>query len=320
MKKFVLTPYETTYGKMINTTNLQKELFRYYAENYDKALGYEYNTSSPVELMFVVGYTEEERKLPVWNHPFVFTSHKGVSVVAVDLRQYASKTNEQPMNIRDIVRDTSGVTYLTTAALTTATFLNGDYGTFRSVFKSIMTGYAMAIGTVVSLIVSLNPVEKGHVELAAAHFTQLLFTDSKDLDSMYDTFVARLDGLKLSIPFSKKVIAEKLRLFDTTNRTIEGLVANIQSILPDEKARLIDVDVLTTVYSSIWHGPGSSETAVISIEFMPVWIAMMYATLNSKVYKKSRLGTMLDKYSRNIKSTDFEKQMTLYVKERTIFV
>jgi len=56
----------------------------------------------------------------------------------------------------------------------------------------------------------------------------------------------------------------------------------------------------------------------MSLEHMPTFIAMLYINIADKTYKRTRLASMLDKYSKNIGNTEFERLATLYYNEKVL--
>ncbi len=314
----IKSPYDTSYGKLINIEVVIKELIKYLASTNNKNLNYEYNINNNCELVIISGFDSDEKDLPLFEHPVVFKNHRDKYIVAVDLRKYLKQIKEQPLNIKEVAKDQASVNFIISRAIFITDFMDGNYGNYRNMYSSISTSYSLLVSYLINSIVMLNPVEKLYVELTAAHFSNLLFIESDDIDSLEQAIVARIEQCKLSIPASKKVISEKIRLLNHKDKTLDGLVNNIKAVLPSEKANIINSNVIVNVVSNMWYGPGTTETMVMSLEHMPTWMALLYISVSDKTFKKSRLATILDKYSRNIKSTEFEKSMNLFLKEKML--
>jgi hypothetical protein len=313
-----LIPYATSYGKLLNITAIEKELFKYMASNSGANLNYEFSTSNDVEIVIITGYNDEEKDLGVWDHPIVMKNHKDQDVVVIDLRKYVSVNKEQPMNIMDVAKDKNVVEFLVLRALLTADFACGEYGRLRNIFKSISSGYASIVANVTNSIVILSPLEMVYVEIAAAYHASILFIEEDDIKSSLGNIEARLSNMKFSLPINKKVIASLMEKMQYEDRTIVGLVKNIQSVLPPEKQPLINNDAMVNMVSNIWYGPSGTETVIMALEHMPTWVALLYTSIVNKTYKRTRLATVIAKASRQINVNEFEKGISLYLKEHTL--
>lgn len=309
-------PYLTTYGKLINVENIKKELVKYIISNSDY-LGYEYTTDSDIKMIFITGYNEEERNLPLFEHPIIVNDVRNTPIVCLDVRKYVRQHKEQAENIRDIAKDTSSLHFILIRAVATADFINNDFGLYRPVYKNYTVGYSLLISSIVNGIVGLNPVEKLNVELAVGFHFNTLITDS-DVNGRDGSIIARLEQCKFSLPSTKKHIMSVIEHLDSSDRTIVGLVNKIMKALPEEKSVLITQGVLVNMLANIWYGAGTSETTLMSLENVPTWIALMYSATVDKTYKRSRLASILDMSSRKINVEEVDKFITNYLKSKVI--
>lgn len=312
------SPYETTYGEMINTNKIVKELVKYIATTQNRNLNYEYENTNDTNVVFILGVDEEERTLPLWEHPLVFKDLNNQNTIAVDLRKFMKKVTEQPLTIAESIKDPSSVNFLVARTLLTMDYCDGNFGLFRSFNKTSVTSFSYVLSYMINSIVGLNPVEKVHVEIALAHYMNMLLSDSENKEDIIHSVVAKISNMKLSVPANKKSIENIVKKLDHDACDINGLLNNIRAVLPDEKKELVDANTLINVISNIWYGPGNAETVVISIEHMPTWIALTYVNVADKSFKRTRLATMLDKHSRQLDAKQFEKDFSNYMKERTM--
>lgn len=312
----ILNPYETTYGKMLHADRLIKPLSMYYTTSGDINLNYECTDNK--NLVFITGYNAEEENLPMFNHPCIFEDVKGEKHIAVDLRKYVKKVNEQPLNILDIAKDKSSVLNLMYNAIIISDLLNDNYGEYRPLFNPITTAYSFFISYLVDIVVKLSPLEKVDAELAALFSANvMLIPDSTEkTDEYLDTIAARMAQCKLSIPYTKKSVEQTIANVVSYDSTFNAVVANVNAVLPEEKASLINSQILAGLMSNIWYGPGSEESLIIALESMPLWMCIVYSAISDNTYKRSRLTSILDKYSRQINSKEFIKNMDLIMKEK----
>lgn len=312
------SPYETTYGQMINTAKLQKDLVKYIGYTRNNNLNYEYHNTDGTNLVFILGVDADEQELPIWEHPFLFNDINNKPTVAVDLRKFVKKVNEQPMTIEEVIKDSGSVQFLILNALLTTDYRDGNFGYFRTFNKPVATSFSYVMSHMVNSIVGLNPVEKVHVEIVLAHYINMLLTDSSEKEDMVHQIVARISNMKLSVPVNNKSIEAVMLKIEHNVSDFDGLMENIKTVLPEEKRDLIDVNSFINVISNIWYGPGNAETVVMSVEHLPTWMTLAYINVADKSFKRTRLATMLDKHSRQLDAKQFEKDMLNYIKKRTM--
>ncbi len=308
-------PYDTTYGKMLNITNAQKELLKYYTSTKDTNLNYEYGHGIPVSLLVIIGYNEDEKNLPVFDHPVTFTDIRNNTVVAVDMRKFVRQTTEQPMTLREIAKDTASLDFIMLRAMLTAQFIHGDTGIMRNLDKNFATGFALLLSWLLNIMGNFNPVDKVSIEIVIAHYYYSLMLDENDLPDMQANLHSRIAKTPLSLPITVKNVENTLRNIRPEIRTLDGLIENIKLVISDDKRMFINTDALVSLISSMWFGPGGSEAMIMSLEHVPTWMALMYSTVCDKTYKRSRLAGTLDKYSSKIKPSEVEKGIELYFKE-----
>ena len=300
----LLDPYETSYGKTLHKDRLMKEISLYYTANAEKNLNYEYNAFN---VFFILGYDKEEENLPLFNHPLIIEDYRGNKFVGCDLRKYTKTKGEQPLNIADVISDRASAINLINSTLIINDFLLDNYSKYRSVFVPTCTAYAFLISYLVNTIIALNPLEKHEVELAAMfHANVLLIPDQPaKTDDHLDIIAARMQKSKLSLPVSRKGVDQVIALCNSYDPTITALVQNIQAVLPPEKANLFNEALLINLLANMWYGHGASESLYMSLECMPMFMSLIYSALSDRTYKRSRISTLLDKYSKQINAKQF---------------
>ena len=97
---------------------------------------------------------------------------------------------------------------------------------------------------------------------------------------------------------------------------IDRLVENIKLAIGNVKANYVTTDVLINILANVWFGPGGSETPIMSLENAPTWIAMLFVSIDSKVYKKSRVAMVLDKFRTKLKLNTVDDTINKYIEER----
>lgn len=311
-------PYETTYGSLLNISAAEAALTKYINTANLEELEFEYPSSDDTRVIFITGYSDEERDLPVWEHPMVLKTLKGNIVVATDIRKYVKLGKEEdiPARLSDIVKDTNSAEFVIIRALITRDYAIGVQGKHREVIRSATIAMGAWIVGMVGTSVSLDPVEMYNVEIMAAMYANTLLYDQKDVASNLPTIIARVMNSKQVYKINKKNIKETCDLYKVNDENKLGeLIANIHQVIAEEKRQFITTDTLIGVMGNVWYGPGGSETPIMALEDMGTWLTLLYSVITNRSYAKSRIGTLLNRYSRVIDAKSVEKHFSNYLKE-----
>jgi len=313
----ITNPYNTSFGSLINVTPIEEKLAKFLITN-GSNLNYEYDSSEDATLVFITGKNDEEKELPLWEHPIVFNDHKGNIAVAVDLRKFVKVTNEDFLTLSEIIRDNSGFQFTVLRTLVTYEYVSGNFGRFRSVERTIYSSFAYWVADSLSAGIMLTPDEKVKTEVAVLHYISLIMVNGEIGNEEVNTAIIKIANSKLSLPLNIKVVKSIVSTLNNSVESIDDLVNNIKIVLGESKAVMLDTNVLVNILSTSWFGPGGSETVIMATEDIATWIAMLFVSAEDNTYKRTRLSTIIHKYKTKVKLTDFVKYMELYVKERKI--
>lgn len=75
----------------------------------------------------------------------------------------------------------------------------------------------------------------------------------------------------------------------------------------------VNVGLLISSLSNSWFGFGAAETIAVSMEYPPVFLALIEAALNSRVWKKSGIGRQVERFARGNLGTDFTRTLGMLV-------
>lgn len=314
----IVDPYSTSYGALINKDKVSKELVKF-SITADKNLNYEFRNGDNCEVVFILGKNEDERSLPIFNQPMLVKNMRNEQVVYCDLRKYVKQTREDDvLNAGSVFKDIAACKYLVNASLIMSDFASDTLGNYRNVFGHIAMGYSVLISNIVSMAIILNPLEKLDLEIALAYYASLLLIQDNDILDHKDSIVARLSNFRFSIPVNRKNINTVVDSINSIeiNYDVDGLINVIKHILPDEKKELLNDKILITLLSNVWYGPGNNETLIMALECMPLFISLMYSCIQDPTYKRCKVATIFDKFSKNISNKEFVRLMELVLKEK----
>ena len=68
-------PYDTSFGSLINTAKISEELTRYLVSADIDSLSYEYSVEGDNKLIFITGYNDEEKLLPLLSLKFAIVEN-----------------------------------------------------------------------------------------------------------------------------------------------------------------------------------------------------------------------------------------------------
>lgn len=309
-----ISPYDTTYGHMINISKVIKELQQYLIITNAKNLNYEFAQTNKTHLVFITGFSKEEQALPVFEHPVVYKNLHDELTVCIDVRQYVIKSDEQPINIIENLRDKNAGLFVVTRGLITYDFALDNLGKFRNLNKSITASFGLLISNLINIMVNLDPLERTNVELVAGHYINAMMSNVDNKEAI----AARLANTRFTLLTPQRNVLILLDSINLEVSTFEQLVENIKSVLPDGKKQLITTTVIVNAVSSYWYGPGRSETMVIGLEHVPTWITLLLSCVTDVSFKHSKLATILAKYNKNIEASEIPKWFKLYIQENKI--
>ena len=309
-----IDPYSSSIGELINTSSLTKKLEEYMIE--DKYLSYEYASVGETNLVFITGKNHEETSLPTWEHPLLFKNTNDEYVIATDLRKYLKPIKDDIINTSDVVKDEAGYLFQIVRVLLMDEMVNDNFGALRIIQKNIVSSFSIFVSAVMSNNIMLDPAERVNVEIALQHHMYLRMLNGDPDISDISTIAAKIANTKLSLPVNKKSILNMIDTFVHEPSDIDALVENIKLAIGNVKANYVTTDVLINVLSNVWFGPGGSETPIMSLENAPTWVAMLFVSIDSKVYKKSRVAMVLDKFRTKLKLKTVDDTINKYIEER----
>jgi len=309
------TPYNTTYGSLINTSKISNLLSKYVNTVNLNELEYEYPLPGDTRCVYITGYNDEERSFPVWEHPIVIRSLKGNDIVVSDLRTYVKKTDVLEARLSDIAKNQAAVDFIVMNSILTTDFINNDWVKHRAIIKPTTTAMGVWLSGMANTISLLTPEETFNIEIATTMYANLLYYDRENLShSDKETVTARVVSSKHAFKLGNKLVKERGEKYVYSGNTpLEELVINIANSMSSDKAKFFTVDSLIGVMGTVWYGPGGSETPIIALENIPTWISLVYSAIASKNYSKSRIGLLLSKNSRTIDSKAIEKYLNNYI-------
>lgn len=293
--------FNKKYLKHIPIDNIKGKILSYILK--DDRLSYEVMGKNR-DFIFITGYNQEERELPVFEHPIVLDGLMGKHYIAVDLRKYMKSLKEKPTLLIPELSNVSYGKFCITRAILTDMMLE-DKTSLMVVQEPISILFGMVVATYIESIVALTPREKVLVEAISFMYASSLYIESYSKEEKKNYFKAKFKNLKMSLPILNEMYDEIFSVNLDANK-FEHLFENIGFILGTKK-QVLSLPSFINMISNLWYGPGQVETTLLSLEDLPTMIALYMAALSDTSLKKSRISVILDRYRRKVDTDKINK-------------
>lgn len=315
----ILNPYETSIGLHFNTKNLELKLSEFLIKGTDtKNLNYEYVIDREIDVIFITGKNEDEKELPVWNHPLFITDFRGSKKIFVDMRPYVRpKKDEEIININSIVTNRLGFDFTIIRVVYIALLYKN-----KNSIDNISSGLALAFSKWVSssiksaLYLDVESVIK--LEVLTLHYILCKFNDEKlngdDINNIY----FKISKLHKALKGNIKYVRETCISINTEPKDVVDLANNIRTAVKNPLVKDMTSGMIYNILSTTWFGINPNENITMSLEHIPTLIAIMGTSLESKVLKHSRLSNILNDNKRSIGGDELMKNIYLTVKDQIV--
>ncbi len=280
--------------KHIPIDNIKGKILSYILK--DDRLSYEVMGKNR-DFIFITGYNQEEKELPVFEHPILIDGLMGKHYIAVDMRKYVKTLKEKPTLLIPELSNVSYGKFCIMRAILTDMYLE-DKTSLMVVQDPVSILFGMTVTTYIETLVALTPREKVIVEAVCYIYASSLYLENYNKDEKRNYFRAKLKNLKLSLPILNELNDEILSV-NLDAYKFEHLFENIGFILGTKKQALGLQSFINSI-SNLWYGPGQVETTLLSLEDLPTMITLYVSALSDTSLKKSRISIILDRFKRKI--------------------
>lgn len=311
----ILKPYETTTGKMTNTTSIVNELNKFLVEEQiAEDLSYEFYNGD-TDIYIITGCTDAEKSLPTFEFPIYFQNVRRKDSVAIDLRPYvASNKLVNFKEIKDIVKDKYSANFLIFSMLLGIRF---NYSTqeLKPISTNLITAFSMIISNSVTKMLTITPVDRLYLEIATSVYCYtLLFPENNILDDE-ERIINIINNCKLTYPTDKKIIKERFNLLHNNPEIVKLygiplLTELLKTMLPEDLVNIVTIQGLYSTLSNSWFGPGGSKSIYIGLESMVVFIPLVYSCIESSMFKNTIISRIIDSNKRKIDTNNINNYIS----------
>lgn len=296
------TPYDFSLLKLHNISNVLNGITKYIITDYSYIQGKEKrkinqfkNDSITLNPVLLYGISDIEKDIPPFSHAVFNFQEKWV---AMDLRAVVTADKN---DVSYIVRnEAEHDLILQRFILSSIWALDNQNDLYSLRFAHFAFGDWLSDNLTKRFGLDLNNQIQLKI-LALIYYTHL-FTNSFSADDLN----------KLIIRLSKELYSSEL-IEEIYNKT-EGKINNIEEfcnacylITGNIRLKGLEPNVLLNIISNNWLGLNGKELAILSLEHPPTWIALVYAALMQRNFKKNYIAVLVDKMNKRGKGDEFLK-------------
>lgn len=315
----ILNPYETSIGLHFNTKNLELKLSEFLIKGRDtKNLNYEYVIDKEIDVIFITGKNEDEKDLPIWNHPLFITDFRGSKKIFVDMRSYVRpKKDEEIININSIVTNKLGFDF-TIIRVIYMVLLYTNKNSIDNISNNLAIAFSKWVSTSIKSALYLDVESVIKLEVLTLHYILCKFNDSKLNGNDIDNIYFKISKLHKALKGNVKYVRETCIGINTEPKDVVDLANNIRIAIKNPLVKDMTSTMIYNILSTTWFGINPNENITMSLEHIPTLIAIVGTSLESKVLKHSRLSNILNENKRTIGGDELMKNIYLTVKDQIV--
>ncbi len=315
----ILNPYETSIGLHFNTKNLELKLSEFLIKGRDtKNLNYEYVIDKEIDVIFITGKNEDEKDLPIWNHPLFITDFRGSKKIFVDMRSYVRpKKDEEIININSIVTNKLGFDF-TIIRVIYMVLLYTNKNSIDNISNNLAIAFSKWVSTSIKSALYLDVESVIKLEVLTLHYILCKFNDSKLNGNDIDNIYFKISKLHKALKGNVKYVRETCIGINTEPKDVVDLANNIRIAIKNPLVKDMTSAMIYNILSTTWFGINPNENITMSLEHIPTLIAIVGTSLESKVLKHSRLSNILNENKRTIGGDELMKNIYLTVKDQIV--
>ena len=315
----ILNPYETSIGLHFNTKNLELKLSEFLIKGRDtKNLNYEYVIDKEIDVIFITGKNEDEKDLPIWNHPLFITDFRGSKKIFVDMRSYVRpKKDEEIININSIVTNKLGFDF-TIIRVIYMVLLHTNKNSIDNISNNLAIAFSKWVSTSIKSALYLDVESVIKLEVLTLHYILCKFNDSKLNGNDIDNIYFKISKLHKALKGNVKYVRETCIGINTEPKDVVDLANNIRIAIKNPLVKDMTSAMIYNILSTTWFGINPNENITMSLEHIPTLIAIVGTSLESKVLKHSRLSNILNENKRTIGGDELMKNIYLTVKDQIV--
>lgn len=297
----IIDPYDTTPCRTYNTDKIRSEIKRLAIERSLEVPQFIADKFSGMNFRNILAIVDsnDSDSVPAFAHPII-VNFDDSNLVCVDLRGFVRASREGTYSISSY-SDLSLMLYR--AILTNISDKEG-VAAFTSLLDFPTTVYSRWIPENIARRLSLDAHTQLNMNILFGYFFLAQTYPAGELsDKDKDKIASRISR---NTHITAGTIVDALE----NQPRIDNIKDLIDVITSGESVRLKDLNVglLYSMISGGWFGANSREIMAVSAEHIPTFLALLYAAMDDRSYKRSFFAKTVEGYARK-NNGDFLKQL-----------
>ena len=313
--------YSGTLGTMFDRDKLTYLINEYILRN-DEPLNYEIVENDTL-VVLITGRNDEEKNLPMWSHPIIFTNTRKENVIAMDMRPFMANKLDDMITLRERMQDKYNGTLQLYRVIFTKLLLDEEDSWLTHTRSSLIRAISKIISSTVSMILydkNIIPVIEMMTKLH--YYSMYMDNDEFTFDALLH-MLSRDDIQSLTRGDLKElysVLRYKVESGDLIfpSATIGSLVNNIKAVITNGRADGLTVDILLQALSRGFYSSDSKYLSVAMIEDLPTLISVIVMVETEGINSKSMFRKILDSNKRILKTKEMGEILMRTYKDEII--
>jgi hypothetical protein len=303
------TVYDTVSGSGYRLNSIEESLKKAHVTgNYLLHTFHSKVLDKSFSIELITGGHAESDVIPFFNHPIqVFDNASKKKIWFLDVRPYGKMDKVQN---EFIIRNQVEYDWSIQRCMLNILMDEESVTQLTNLSSLPLVCYGSLISETVTRKYALDPLEQITILVLAMYFYYCLSTDDKDFDEVeFNKICGRIAQLS-------KVPATKV--FDILEgvNVIHGLTKFCEVVRDKTgSVRLADFNegVLIAIIAGTWIGTNARENMAASLEHIPTWIMICYASINDSTYKRSVFAKLVEKKTKGEAGNSFVKSINALI-------
>ena len=320
-KMIINDAYATTLGSLVVTDGIRHQIEMAIARDSIQEVDLKVRPTATIKSIFLTGILESEQGVHAFSHPMMVVTRTGQSYLCSDIRIHLN-TDIRKATVADVqnsidqfVRNRVDFNFAKSRHVLNLAWLSGQVGHIKNGLKFASEVYASLISQTISRAFGLDFENQLRIQIAAHHYYNCQFTNDNVIDD--DTLLQWSSHIIESTKSNSSIVMEVLKQMKVCTN-LNDFCLEITRICDNQRLRGFNQVALITLLKATWFGTDAKNIIGVMLEHPPTWVAVLYAVINSRTFKRSDIFTHAERLGGRGKVKDFIVSYADLVNQYTI--
>lgn len=317
-----LDGYQTTLGSRVPTNKLSDTLNVSMIRDNLLTSSLDVKKIGSVYPVFVTSAHDTEDSIPLFAHPYLFTTRAGQRTLVTDIRLFLKKKvfDGTLASLPTSIASQVDFSFTRTRAILNLEWIEGDVESMKTDLHFSTAVFGRWIADALTRAFALDPRDQLLIAIACSYYYQALFVDASDRESIRGNEETLQ---KWSIHTMKVTHADATTtrfVFDRMPdiKSVESLIEGIQLVTDNIRLKSLNLVFLLTQLKNSWYGTNSKEILAVSLEHPPTWMAIVYGSMKERSYRSSQIYKIAERVSKRGVGDEYLKNCQTLLSEHTV--